>query len=787
MKWISKIDKGVVYILVLMFLLLYCFYGDTFLNPNNHLFSSSGDGLKNYYTYSYYISNNSSWLNFEGMNYPYGEHFLYTDCTPIIAVSVRAISLIFPGVLFYQIGILNGIIILSIFLSALFLYFIFKRLNIQIYLAVLCSVAYAFLSPQIFRLTGHLALGMSCFIPMAIYLLLRFQKTINHKRYYFLISIFILFWLLIHAYLGVIAFTLFCCFFSVQIIYEWKKRTFQYKIKWVYLSLFIPLIIFNLFVFLTDKHVGRTSNPYGFFNFYSKFNSLFVPTHGSINRFLSKFISTSSDWETLSYIGLFSIIVFAIIVIKSIIISVQNRSFSIDPVISSNTFIKYLFYSSIVILLFSMCIPFRFKLQFLLDYVNVLKQFRAIGRFAWVFYFSMAIISVFYLNHYISIYNYQKRYILNSFLILIIPSFVFYESIEYHEETASKISVTSNLFHKEQLNDEIKIALSNIQENKYQSILPLPYYYIGSENYVKYPVNSGVFKLSKLISYHSGIQLMGSFLSRTSIWESKNLMQMFAPDFYDKKIQKDLNFLKPILIVRDLKDTLSYKENHIVSISNVIYENKQIALYSLKVQDLFKKSNQLEYNNFLSQNEKLKLKNGFFISDTSMFFRFYDFEKTPSNHFKNGVGAFKGLLRDYSEIFSINSNDLKFGRKYKIRFWVYNGGVNFGQDRLSSSVFIINHKTHKWISTVVSPMNSTVIDGDWSLVEIDFEKKNQNEQYDLIIKGDDFSKMDVIIDDLLIFDSDLKIYKEYKKKEKPYLFYNNDQFIVTKKSVYSNR
>ncbi|MCE2744019.1 MAG: hypothetical protein LW701_10705, partial [Fluviicola sp.] len=65
MKLISKIDKGVVYILVLMYLLLCFFYGDTFLHPNEHLFSSSGDGLKNYYTYSYYISKNTSWINFE--------------------------------------------------------------------------------------------------------------------------------------------------------------------------------------------------------------------------------------------------------------------------------------------------------------------------------------------------------------------------------------------------------------------------------------------------------------------------------------------------------------------------------------------------------------------------------------------------------------------------------------------------------------------------------------------------------------------------------------------------
>ena len=199
------------------------------------------------------------------------------------------------------------------------------------------------------------------------------------------------------------------------------------------------------------------------------------------------------------------------------------------------------------------------------------------------------------------------------------------------------------------------------------------------------------------------------------------------------------------------------------------------------------KSNQREYKNFTSKKEVLKFKNGFYISDSRKFFRYNDFEKSFSNRTKNGNGAFKGGLKEYSEIISLASNDLQFGRKYKIRFWVYNGGKNFGQDRLSSSVFIINHKTKNWISTVVSPMNSTIIDGNWSLVEIDFEKQKENEQYDLLIKGDDFSKMDVIIDDLLIYDAELDIYKEYTKNEKFYLFHNNNQFPITKRSVYSNR
>ena len=61
------------------------FYGRILLSPNQYMFGTTGDAIKNYYTYAYYISHNDSYTNFEGMNYPYGESFLYTDCHPILA------------------------------------------------------------------------------------------------------------------------------------------------------------------------------------------------------------------------------------------------------------------------------------------------------------------------------------------------------------------------------------------------------------------------------------------------------------------------------------------------------------------------------------------------------------------------------------------------------------------------------------------------------------------------------------------------------------------------------
>ena len=55
--------KSVVYFLVLIVavtVFLSIFYGKVIMSPNSYLFNLTGDGIKNYYTYAYFIENNQS-------------------------------------------------------------------------------------------------------------------------------------------------------------------------------------------------------------------------------------------------------------------------------------------------------------------------------------------------------------------------------------------------------------------------------------------------------------------------------------------------------------------------------------------------------------------------------------------------------------------------------------------------------------------------------------------------------------------------------------------------------
>jgi hypothetical protein len=109
----------IIYLLALI--IVFAFYHKVLLHPNQYMFSNSGDGMKNYYTYAYHIKNDASYVNFNGMNYPYGENYLYTDCHPVLANALMVLGNIFPSTKLYNIGIINFLMIISIFLTLIIL------------------------------------------------------------------------------------------------------------------------------------------------------------------------------------------------------------------------------------------------------------------------------------------------------------------------------------------------------------------------------------------------------------------------------------------------------------------------------------------------------------------------------------------------------------------------------------------------------------------------------------------------------------------------------------------
>ncbi|MFO7790784.1 MAG: hypothetical protein R6V32_09450, partial [Bacteroidales bacterium] len=271
--------------LVLSFIFLLIFYKPLLLNPNQHLFTNWGDGIKNYYTYTYHITHDSSYVYFEGMNYPYGELHQFTDGQPLLSSIVKTISKIIPGTENYAIGILNLFLLLSFVIASILLALILTEYRVPPLLSGLSAVAVMCLAPQIHRFGGHLSLGYFFAFPLAWYLLILYNK---HKKWLFSILLFLvnLGLLFTHPYLCVMNTAFILLFFICKFIVSGRNNIWI-QIIHLFVQGILPLIIWMLYIKVFDSHPNRPENVFSLDNL-GQLAGILLPNSG----FLKEFINT---------------------------------------------------------------------------------------------------------------------------------------------------------------------------------------------------------------------------------------------------------------------------------------------------------------------------------------------------------------------------------------------------------------------------------------------------------------------------------------------------------------
>lgn len=751
-------------------LFVFAFYGQILLSPNSYQFSKSGDAIKNYYTYAYYIKNNDSDIEFEGLNYPYNEHFLYTDCTPILSFTLKKLNTFFPEISNYSVGILNFLLIISFISASLLFYLILSEFKVERWRAVIAGLLIVMLSPQVFRLTGHLALAFNFFFPLAWYLFIRYEKTKSLKYFMWLIiSLLLIFY--VHAYLGMIAASFIFAYTLVDAINDLRLKQFKIR-KFLnpLLIVFSPIIIFRLFIFLTDSHTGRTDNPWGFFFAHADANSVFLPVKRPLKPLIDKlFIEYSPIWEGWAYIGMATVVLIVFYLYLSTIKSINKKKISFETKVFANKHLQFAAIAAILLLIFSTAYPFKFY-QPSLDWVAVLKQFRAVGRFAWVFYYVVLVAVVYFIDRMVKLQKGNKSNMWKIIFLAFTLS-TFYEAYPYHSDMTVKISDSPNLFDYKNLNQDLKTAIDDINPSDYQAIIPLPFFYIGSENFIK-PGNDKVYLLTQLLSYHTKLPTFAAYLTRTSIWESKNIMQLMSPVFYHKEITGDIKSNRPLLLLYT-KQKLSDYETNLKSRAVLVKDYGSFSLYKISKDNLLTFDNTTALSEFERNRDSLFRKNGFLVADTNQFLYYDGFDKSKSEISLSNGTAYKGKKKNYNILATFKGNTFKKGVKYVASFWMYNAGPNFGQDKLNS-MFVLQttlDKKSKW-PLIVNPMYSQVIDGNWSLVEMEFSLDNPVVKTDFLLKGDGNSNVEITIDDFFIREKSSKNYR--KIDNEGVLFFNNN-------------
>ena len=741
------------------------FYSAPLLNPGSYVFSGAGDALKNYYTYTYHIEHDSSAIHFEGMNYPYGEHFLYTDGHPLLSLVVKYV----PGLSGHSVAIVNLLILLSFILTAWFLYLILVRLKIPPLLAAVGALSVMVLAPQIFRMTGHLSLSYSFALPMSWYLVLWYRDNATRSRL-FILFLNALFWFFTHAYLGIMI--------AAFILLEWLfshtdsflKR--QFKLKDLQLPIgaaLIPIVLFVAFSSLTDTHEGRTDNPSGFFSYNGEPDDIFIPHHPPIRPLFDSFVKVKQEWEGWAYVGIASGLLFLtviVLLVRSAITRKQLLPFEQD------SRLKPALLAAGLLLIFSFGIPFK-PFRELADWLPFVKQFRATGRFAWPFFFVLTTACLWLV--YFALQNWKNKLgpTLSIGLFLLLPLSYFWEGWAYHKDTADAISRTPNLFDKEQLSQDVLSALDAVDADQFQAILPLPFYYKGSESYSR-PVDALTFSRTTQLSYHTGLPTFGAYLTRTGIPESKNIIQLLSPGWIEKPIRQDLPSEKPILILASNHTELTDAEKNVLNKGTEFFNCNNFRLLSISVDDLFRNNAAEVYEQFASQRDVLKPRMNC-LTDTPAedYFLYKNYDDQSSEQVFRGTGAYEFTKAGYVHLIEIYGGNFESGKTYNASAWMFNSQKDALNLYYRWMTYEIDPNGQKVQEIETYPESAETIDGDWSLVRHKFTVKDSKNTIKMEFIGSKDFKKTVYLDDLLILPEGNSAFFEATHNDQKELFYNN--------------
>ena len=197
----------------------------------------------------------------------------------------------------------------------------------------------------------------------------------------------------------------------------------------------------------------------------------------------------------------------------------------------------------------------------LLDSFPILKQFRAIGRFTWPFYFVFTVFTAYHFQVIILKFWSSNKRIIGTVILLICFLFPLLESYSFHKYVANRVTEKVNLFKLDLLDSTRKQAIQTISKSNYQATLSLPFFHHGSESFERPPNNENALQNIYTISYHTGIPTFSANLTRTSISESKKIIQLVTPNYYPKPIAKEVRKDWPFLIVLSDSSLTKYEQN----------------------------------------------------------------------------------------------------------------------------------------------------------------------------------------------------------------------------------
>jgi hypothetical protein len=568
---------------IIFFLFFLWVIPDGIFKFNQYFFSTDHDGIKNYYTFLYYLKYDFG-FHFSGMAYPYGDLITFTDNQPLLVLTLKLFKNLGFDFTNNAVAIFNSLLIIGLPLTVLMLYKILRHYQVSVVYSFLIALSLTFLNPQIERFAGHYALAYSFVIPLFWYFDIKIEHVEKKWLWIILAILAVLSLTFLHVYYLAVALIFYFFAGVAKLLLSNYSKTSILNIAKVYLPLsLLPIVCFKLFMSLVDNVNDRVALPYGFTNYRATYASIFYSGKSPCYQFIPEFmILGKNDFEGHAYLGFYAIIFSAIVLFTFFRKVKKNKKWNFNWLnfTQIESFNKYII---LAVLAYCIAAAFPFYMppfDLLVEYLTPLAQFRSPGRFAWILFYLFNVFFFVYLFKLNKNASNWKKYLLPTFVTL-----TFFEGVTIAYKTFFELNKTT-LAHQYFENDfEPLIKQKQINTANYQAIIAFPFFTIGNEKAGYSGSNQSVFNAMKL-SYQSGLPMVNYMMSRTGVNIGLTIAQFTANSFLPKLYLNEVNNNKPFLLLVNKTDEVSRAEKDLIGVADFIYKIKDVMFYSLSVKQI---------------------------------------------------------------------------------------------------------------------------------------------------------------------------------------------------------
>jgi hypothetical protein len=546
-------------------------------NINNYFFSTNDDGIKNYYTYLYYLKYDSG-FHFSGMAYPYGDLITFTDNQPLLVLFMKCADHMGFNNGKYALAIFNGLLLIVFPLTTLMLYKILKHYGVSMVYDFLIALAITFLNPQIGRLDAHYALAYSFVIPLFWLMDIKLNQSQKSWRWITIIVVTVLALTFLHVYYLAVA-LIFYTFSGIArvLLSDYTKRSLlPVAVKYIPVA-FLPMAFFKAFMIVIDPVKDRVGFPFGFVFHRASYRSIFFSKNSPFDFLVPDLIKVGKfDPEGHVYLGVFALLFCAYALIRFAKRNISAKKWDFDELnlTGNDTFKPYM-----VLAFLALCIAAAFPFYMppfdrAVAWLTPLAQFRSPGRFAWIFFF---LFNVFF---YLSLYRarQQSSRLVAKFLLPAVLVIGLFEGIRMSSVKLGELDKTKAgaIFSDNDL--EPSIAKYALNTTHFQAMVAFPFFAIGTEKAGWDGTNHIILQAMKT-SYHTGLPMVNYMMSRTSVSQGLKIAQLTGNTFLPKGYISTLDLNKPLLLMTT--DSISEVEKEITRSATFLFRHNDLSFYRL--------------------------------------------------------------------------------------------------------------------------------------------------------------------------------------------------------------